>query len=195
MAESSQQEIGATVVLRKLISQEDVIVAPGVFSPIVAILAERLGFRAVYFSGGGFANLLGLPDLGLTTLTEVADAVRRICSVIRLPVIVDVDTGFGEALNVTRTVHEVEMAGAAAMHIEDQVMPKRCGHLAGKQLVGADEMVKKIVSAKAQTKKNLVLIARTDARAVEGLDSAVERARIYLKAGADMIFPEALENK
>ena len=139
--------------------------------------------------------MLGLPDLGLTTLTEVADAVRRICSVVRLPIIVDVDTGFGEALNVSRTVHEVEISGAAAIHIEDQVMPKKCGHLSGKQLVGADEMVKKIVSAKVQTKKNIVLIARTDARAVEGLDSAVERAHIYLKAGADMIFPEALETK
>lgn len=195
LTDCSQHETAATALLRKLISEKEVIVAPGVFSPVVAQLAQRLGFNAVYFSGGGFANLLGLPDLGLTTLTEVAEAVRRICSVVKVPVIVDADTGFGEALNVTRTVHEIEMAGGAAIHIEDQVMPKKCGHLSGKQLVGADEMAKKIISAKVEARRNLVLIARTDARAVEGLDSAVDRARIYLKAGADIIFPEALETK
>jgi len=160
---------------------------------VIAKLAQDVGFEGLYFSGGGFANLLSLPDLGVTTLTEVADAVRHITSAVSLPVIVDVDTGFGEAVNVARTVRDMEAAGAAAIHIEDQIMPKRCGHLAGKQLVDVAEMVKKIIIARESSQ--LVVIARTDARGVEGLDSAIERARAYIKAGAEVIFPEALESK
>ncbi len=178
--------------LRRLISGRRIVVAPGVFSPIVAQLAERAGFKAVYFSGGGFANLLGMPDLGVTTLSEVSEAVRRIGYVSELPMIVDVDTGFGEAVNVIRTVRDLGAAGAAAAQIEDQVMPKRCGHLEGKEIVEVDEMVKKLVSAREANRNELVLIARTDARAVEGFDSAVDRARAYLRAGAEVIFPEAL---
>jgi len=158
----------------------------------VAQLAERAGFKAVYFSGGGFANLLGMPDLGVTTLSEVSESVRRIGYVSELPMIVDVDTGFGEAVNVMRTVRDLGAAGAAAVQIEDQVMPKRCGHLEGKEIVEVDEMVKKLVSAMEANRNELVLIARTDARAVEGFDSAVDRARAYLRAGAEVIFPEAL---
>ena len=169
------------------------VVAPGVFSPIVAQLAEQAGFSCIYFSGGGYANLQGLPDLGVTTLSEVSAAARSITSLVELPLIVDVDTGFGEAVNVMRTVGEMERARVAAVHIEDQMMPKRCGHLAGKELVSVEEMTKKLVTAKEATTTNLVLIARTDARAVEGFDAAVDRARTYLRAGAEMIFPEALE--
>jgi len=137
--------------------------------------------------------LLSLPDLGVTTLTEVADAVRHITSVVPLPVIVDIDTGFGETVNVARTVRDMEAAGAAAVHVEDQIMPKRCGHLDGKQLVNVAEMVKKIITARESSQ--MVVIARTDARGVEGFDSAIERARAYVRAGAEIIFPEALESK
>jgi len=171
-----------------------IVVAPGVFSPSVAKLAEKAGFRALYFSGAGFSNMLALPDLGITTMSEVARAARQITSEVALPLIVDADTGFGEALNVSRTVVEMRAAGAAAIHIEDQVLPKRCGHLDGKELVDVDEMVKKLISAKEAAEKHLVIIARTDARAVEGIDGAIERAAVYSKAGAEMIFPEALES-
>lgn len=181
--------------LRRLIGGRKIVVAPGVFSPAVAKLAEKLGFRALYFSGAGFSNLLALPDLGITTLSEVAQAARQVASQVGVPLVVDADTGFGEALNVARTVREMKAAGAAALHIEDQVLPKRCGHLQGKELVGTEEMVKKLISAKDAAGKDIYLIARTDARAVEGLDAAVERAKEYSKAGADMIFPEALESR
>ena len=180
--------------LRKLIRGKKIVVAPGVFSPSVAKLAEKEGFRALYLSGAGFSNLLALPDLGITTLTEVAQATRQITAQVSVPLIVDADTGFGEALNVSRTVREMKAAGAAAVHIEDQLIPKRCGHLEGKELVGVDEMVKKIIAGKEAAGKGLLIIARTDARTVEGLDAAIERAGAYSKAGADMIFPEALES-
>jgi methylisocitrate lyase len=178
---------------RRLLGKR-IVVAPGVFSPSVAKLAEKAGFRALYFSGAGFSNLLALPDLGITTLSEVARAAWQITSQVRVPLIVDADTGFGEALNVARTVEEMKAAGAAAIQIEDQVLPKRCGHLEGKELVDVDEMVKKLISAKEAAGRGLVIIARTDARTVEGLDAAIERARVYSSAGADMIFPEALES-
>ncbi len=181
--------------LRKLIRGDRIVVTPGVFSPAVAKLAEKAGFEALYFSGAGFSNLLALPDLGMTTLTEVAGAARQVTSRVGIPLIVDADTGFGEALNVARTVEEMKSAGVAALHFEDQVLPKRCGHLEGKELVGADEMVKKLVSAREAAAGEILVIARTDARTVEGLDSAIERAKAYSKAGADMVFPEALESK
>ncbi len=181
--------------LRKLLGSGRTTVAPGVFSPAVAKLAERAGFRALYFSGAGFSNLLALPDLGMTTLTEVAGATRQVTSVVSVPLIVDADTGFGEALNVARTVDEMKAAGAAALHIEDQVLPKRCGHLEGKELVDVDEMVKKLVSAKEAAGTDILIIARTDARAVEGIDAAMGRAAAYARAGADVIFPEALESR
>ena len=181
--------------LRRLIAGDRIVVAPGVFSPVVAKLAEKVGFKALYFSGAGFSNLLSLPDLGMTTLSEVSLAARQITSQVSVPLIVDADNGFGEALNVARTVEEMRAAGAAAIHIEDQVLPKRCGHLEGKELVDADEMVKKLIAAKDAADNELVIIARTDARTVDGIDAAIERAAIYAKAGADMIFPEALESK
>lgn len=185
----------AADVMRKLLAEDDILAVPGVYNPVVATLAASKGFKALYFSGGGFANSLSLPDLGVTTLSEVSEAVAQITRVVDLPVIVDVDTGFGETLNVRRTVAEMERAGAAAIHIEDQVNPKKCGHLEGKALIEPDEMVKKVVAAVESRRGNLMVIARTDARSVEGLDAAVDRARLYLKAGADMIFPEALETR
>jgi len=181
--------------LRSLISKNGTFAAPGVFSPSTALIAKEAGFECMYFSGAAFANLLGLPDLGVTALTEVTDAVNKIASKVDLPLIVDADTGFGEAVNVSRTVNELKKAGAAAIHIEDQVMPKRCGHLSGKEIVPPEEMVKKIIAAKQASRADLVVIARTDAAAVEGLDGAIKRSKLYIKAGADMIFPDALETK
>lgn len=185
----------ATNSLSSLIRKNGTVVAPGVFSPSVALLAQQAGFECAYFSGAGFANLTGLPDIGITTLSEVATAVREITAVSKIPLIVDVDTGFGEPVNVARTVSEIERAGAAAIQIEDQVMPKRCGHLSGKEVVAPEEMTKKIIAAKQARKTGLLIIARTDAVAIEGIDSAIERAKLYLKAGADVIFPEALETR
>jgi methylisocitrate lyase len=182
-------------VLRKQIT-EGIVVAPGVFNGISAMIAERHGFKALYLSGSGVAGAMGLPDLSLTSLTEVVEEVRRIKLVSKLPLIVDVDTGFGEVLNVERTVIEMERAGASAVHIEDQVLPKKCGHLEGKMLVTEEEMVEKVQAAvKSKKNKDFMIIARTDARSVNGIDEAIERAKLYLRAGADGIFPEALESE
>ncbi|HEV2390377.1 MAG TPA: methylisocitrate lyase [Nitrososphaerales archaeon] len=184
---------GAT--LRRLLSGKRTIAIPGVFNPAVALLAEEAGFECLYFSGAALANSMGLPDLGVTTLSEVAEAAGRVSAAVpSLPLIVDADTGFGETVNVARTVREMEKAGAAAIQIEDQVMPKRCGHLDGKEVVEPSEMAKKIIAAKAAARTELVIIARTDAAEKEGLDGAIARARLYQKAGADVIFPEALKS-
>jgi methylisocitrate lyase len=180
--------------LRQLLAGNEIAIAPGVFNPISALLAERAGFRALYFSGGAFSASLGIPDVGLFTLSELAMAVRQITAVTKLPIIVDVDTGFGTAPNVMRTVRELESAGAAAIHLEDQVASKRCGHLAGKQLISTGEMAEKIVAAQEARSHDLVLIARTDARGVLGLEEATERGRAYRRAGCDMVFPEALQS-
>jgi len=178
--------------LRKLMKEKDIIVAPGAFNPAVALLIEHMGFDAAYLSGAALTGSLAMPDLGLITLSELAEATRYITRVIEIPLIVDADTGFGEAINVQRTVRELEDAGAAAIQIEDQVLPKKCGHLKGKKLVPPEDMVKKIIAAVEARRKDTVIIARTDARSVEGLDAVVERARLYVEAGADVIFPEAL---
>jgi methylisocitrate lyase len=181
--------------LRKLLAGTKTVATPGVFNPAVALLAEDAGFECLYFSGAAFANSMGLPDLGVTTLSEVAEATRLITAAVpSLPLIVDVDTGFGEAVNVARTVREMEKAGAAAIQIEDQVTPKRCGHLDGKEVVEPEEMAKKILAAKAAARTELVVVARTDAAETEGLDGAIERAKLYQRAGADVIFPEALKS-
>jgi methylisocitrate lyase len=167
---------------------------PGVFNPLVARMAERAGFKAVYLSGAALSASLALPDVGLVTLTEFADAARAICRATSLPLISDADTGFGEALNVERTVQLFEEAGAAGIHLEDQVMPKRCGHLSGKVLVEPAMMEAKIRAAvAARQDQSFFIIARTDARGVNGFADAVERANRYRAAGADAIFPEALE--
>jgi len=171
------------------------VILPGVFNPLVARMAERAGFEAVYLSGAALSATFALPDVGLVTLTEFAAAARAIVTATSLPLVCDADTGFGEALNVERTMREFEAAGAAGIHLEDQILPKRCGHLSGKGLVTADEMAAKIRAAVAARRDpNFFIIARTDARGVNGYDDAVKRAALYRAAGADAIFPEALES-
>jgi methylisocitrate lyase len=166
---------------------------PGAFSPLCAMLIEKAGFEGVYVSGAVLSASLGLPDIGLTTLTEVAARSHEVARVTSLPTLVDADTGFGEPLNAARTVQVLEELGVSGCHIEDQVNPKRCGHLDGKELVGVAEMTRRIRAAVgARRDPSFVICARTDARAIEGLEGAVARAKAYLDAGADMIFPEAL---
>ncbi|MFP3313132.1 MAG: methylisocitrate lyase [Thermocladium sp.] len=181
---------------RERLNKDGIIIAPGVFLPITAIMAAEEGFEAMYFGGAAFSNMLGLPDLGVFTLTEMATQVSYISSTVDIPLIVDADTGFGETINVARTVRTMEDAGAAAIHIEDQEFPKKCGHLSGKRVVSMDEMIKKIRAAvDARRDENFIIIARTDARDVNGLDDAIERANAYVEAGADMIFPESLHDE
>ncbi len=171
------------------------IAIPGVFNALVAKMAERLGHEAVYLSGGALSASFGVPDVGLLTLTEFVNEARTIARATSLPLLCDADTGFGEALNVERTVQMFEGAGAAGIHLEDQELPKRCGHLSGKSVVSAETMVAKLRAAvSARRDPAFVIIARTDARGVHGFDEAVRRAKMYLQAGADAIFPEALEN-
>jgi methylisocitrate lyase len=168
---------------------------PGVFNPLIARMAERLGFKAVYLSGAALSASMAVPDVGLLSLTEFVDHARTLTRATSLPLLCDADTGFGEALNVERTVRLFEEAGAAGIHLEDQVLPKRCGHLSGKQLVSAEEMGAKVRAAVAARRNpDFVIMARTDARGVNGMEDALRRARMYLAAGADAIFPEALEN-
>jgi len=168
---------------------------PGAFSPLVATMAERLGFAAIYLSGGALSAGSGFPDIGLLTLSEFVAEAQRITAVCQLPLVCDADTGFGEALNVERTVRLLEAAGVAGVHLEDQALPKRCGHLSGKSLVRPEEMAAKIRAAVASKRDpEFVIIARTDARGVHGFDDAVSRAKLYVEAGADAIFPEALES-
>jgi len=166
----------------------------GVINAYAALLAERAGFRAIYLSGGGVAAAsLGVPDLGITTLEDVLIDARRITDACSLPLLVDVDTGFGSAFNIARTVRSLIKAGAAALHMEDQVQAKRCGHRPGKALVPPEEMVDRIKAAvDARSDPSFIIMARTDALAVEGLESALERCRRYVEAGADMIFAEAV---
>ena len=182
----------ATTALRQLLKGEGVVVAPGVYDGLSARLARRAGFAAVYATGGGIARSMGYPDLGLLGLTEVIERLAGIVEHAGVPVIADADTGYGNALNVRRTVLEFERAGVAALHLEDQTFPKRCGHLDYKSVVPIAEMVGKLRAARdAAGDADLVLIARTDAIAVEGLDRALERAHAYTEAGADVIFVEA----
>lgn len=182
--------------LRELI-RDGCVAMPGVFDAAMGRLVEQTGFEAVYISGAGLCNATaGVPDIGLLTLTEVAQLAGYIARAVKIPCIVDADTGFGGAENAARTIEEFERAGLAGCHIEDQEFPKRCGHLAGKTLVETADMNEKIAAAAAAKRdKDFLLIARTDARAVENFGKAVERAQSYLAAGADAIFPEALQNE
>jgi methylisocitrate lyase len=181
--------------LRELIAKGAVML-PGVPNASIARQVERAGFEAVYISGAGMANsTAGLPDIGLLTMSEVVRLAGYIANAVKIPAIVDADTGFGGAENVARTIRELESAGLAGCHIEDQQFPKRCGHLAGKEIVDVEEMVGKIKAAVvARRDPEFMIIARTDARAVEDFDRTVERASEYLAAGADAIFPEALQS-
>jgi methylisocitrate lyase len=180
--------------LRQLLSGDGIIQMPGAHDAMAAILAKHTGFQALYLSGGAFSASLGLPDLGLITLSELVTRAREVIRATGLPLLVDVDTGYGTTLNVTRTVYEMVEAGVAAIQIEDQDLPKKCGHLNGKKLVSKEEMVQKIQAAR-NASDSIVIVARTDAKAVEGINSAIERAKGYIKAGADVIFPEALQTE
>ncbi len=178
---------------REELASGRLLVFPGAFNPLSAMLIERKGFDGVYISGAVLAAELGLPDIGLTTLQEVATRSQQISRVIDRPTLVDADTGFGEPLNLARTVQTLEDAGVAGLHIEDQVNPKRCGHLDGKQVVDEGTAVRRIKAAvMARRDPNLLIMARTDIRAIEGLGSAIDRAKALIDAGADAIFPEAM---
>ena len=179
--------------LRKLLAGPEIIVAPGAFDGISARLVEAAGFPAIYITGAGVASSrLGCPDIGLITMNEILETARHIVRNSSIPVICDIDTGYGNQLNVIRTVQEFEQAGLAAVQMEDQVTPKRCGHTAGKQLISKGEMVKKIEAfAYARKNDDFILIARTDAIAVNGFKDALDRARAYADAGADILFVEA----
>ena len=181
--------------LRELIAK-GAITMPGVPNAAMARQVEQVGFDAVYVSGAGMANATaGLPDIGLLTLTEVAQLAGYIAKAVKIPAVVDADTGFGGSENVARTIHELERAGLAGCHIEDQEFPKRCGHLAGKSIIDLEEMVERIKAAvAARHDPDFMIVARTDARAVEDFDRTVDRAQNYLAAGADAIFPEALQS-
>ena len=181
---------------RERIEEERIIVAPGVYDSFTAKLAEHVGFEALYVTGAGVAaSLLGAPDIGLVTMTEQLEQTRRIASATDLPIICDADTGYGNALNVIRTVREFEKAGVCAIHLEDQLMPKKCGHLEGKKLVSTAEMVNKLKAAlDTRTDGNFLIIARTDSRAILGLQDAIDRGLKYAETGADMIFIEAPES-
>jgi carboxyvinyl-carboxyphosphonate phosphorylmutase len=183
--------------LRQLLAGPDPVLAPGAFDALSARLVEAAGFPAVYMTGfGTSASRLGRPDVGLLTMTEMVDNARRIVEAVEVPVIADADTGYGNPINVIRTVREYERAGVAGIHLEDQVQPKKCGHFEGKQVIPAEEMVQKLRAAvQARSSDDFVIIARTDARAVEGLDRALERARRYREAGADVLFIEAPQSE
>lgn len=174
--------------------KQGIVVMPGAFSPLTALAAYKQGAKAVYLSGGAMTNnLLGVPDIAMASLDEFAGVAARSCQVAPVPIICDADTGFGETWNTVRTVIEMERAGLAGIHLEDQVSPKRCGHLEGKDVISVAHMETKIRAAvSAKRDSSFVIIARTDAKGVEGLDSAIDRAKAYVQAGADAIFPEGL---
>jgi len=182
-----------THTLKQIIARRSAVQVPGAANALFARVIEDLGFEAVYVTGAGIANMhLGAPDIGLTTLTEVADTVAAMADAVALPLIVDADTGFGNAVNTTRAVRVLERSGAAGLQLEDQVFPKKCGHFAGKDVVPLDEMVQKVKAAvDARRDRDLQIIARTDVRAVERLDLAIEGARAFGEAGADVTFVEA----
>ena len=180
--------------LKELLKSGETLAVPGAFNPLTALVAKKVGFDALYFSGAAFSASLGIPDIGLFTLEELAVSVRWMVKACDLPVIVDADTGFGEAINVIRTVKELEDAGAGAVQIEDQVLPKRCGHLDGKTVVSAEAFAEKIRAA-AHARKDMLIVARTDSRATHGMEEAIRRGHMCKQAGADVIFPEAMQSE
>lgn len=186
-----------TTRFRQRLQQDRIVVIPGAYDALMARVVERVGFEAVYMTGAGISNaMVGVPDINLVTMTEMVTAASYMAEAVSLPVICDADTGYGHAVNVMRTVREFEQAGVAGIHIEDQVAPKRCGHLAGKQVIPQEEMLGKIQAAvEARRDPDFVLIARVDARGVTGFRDAIERGIAYREAGADVIFPEALETQ
>jgi len=185
----------AMATLRELLAGPEPVLAPGAYDALSARLVERAGFPAVYMTGfGASASLLGRPDVGLLSFAEMAGHARRLAQAVSVPLIADADDGYGNPLNVMRTVRDYAAAGVAALHIEDQVAPKRCGHMDGKDVIDSSEMVEKVRAA-VEARGDALIIARTDARAVEGLDAALERARRYREAGADALFVEAPETE
>ena len=187
--------IPATTALKAKLAERRALLVPGVSNALSALIAADLGYEAVYVTGAGVTNMnLGMPDLGLITLSELAEHVRAIREIVALPIIVDADTGFGNAVNVYRTVKVLEHAGASAIQLEDQVFPKKCGHFSGKEVIPLEEMLPKIRAAvDARQDPDLLIVARTDARAVVGIDAAIERAAAFVEAGADVTFVEAPE--
>jgi 2-methylisocitrate lyase-like PEP mutase family enzyme len=183
--------------LRELLSGDRLVVAPGAYDALSARLVEQAGFDVVYMTGyAATASLLGRPDIGLLSMSEMADQARRLVQAVAVPVVADADNGYGGPLNVVRTVREYTAAGVAALHVEDQVVPKRCGHMEGKRVVPTGEMVEKVhAMVEGRGAGDVVLIARTDARAPEGLDAALERCGAYLEAGPDMLFVDALQDE
>ncbi|QDX92239.1 methylisocitrate lyase [Brevibacillus laterosporus] len=189
---SSQAELANK--FKELMSAPELLQIPGAHDAMAALIAKQAGFSALYLSGAAYTASCGLPDLGIVTSTEVAQRARELIRATDLPVLVDIDTGFGGILNVSRTAREMLEANVAAVQLEDQQLPKKCGHLNGKKLVTTEEMIQKIIAIK-KSAPSMVIVARTDARSVEGLESAIERALAYVEAGADAIFPEALESE
>ena len=182
--------------LKQLLQRDKLIVAPGCFDGLSARLVEEAGFEAAYLSGGAVARSMGIPDIGLVTMSETIERAGQVISAVKIPVIADADTGYGNAVNLVRTVREFERAGVAAIHIEDQITPKRCGHLDGKEVISIPEMAKKLEAAlAARTDADFCIIARTDARGVHGLNDAIERARVFAKLGVDAIFVEAPQSE
>ena len=182
--------------LKRFLQRDKLLVAPGCFDGLSARLIEEAGFEATYLSGGAVARSMGIPDIGLVTMSETIERACQVVSAINLPVIADADTGYGNAVNLVRTVREFERAGVAAIHIEDQITPKRCGHLDGKEVISITEMANKLKAAlRARTDDNFCIIARTDARGVHGFDDAIERARVFAKLGVDAIFVEAPQSE
>jgi methylisocitrate lyase len=184
----------AGIRFRRLLDRPEILQMPGAHLGLAALLAKRAGFEALYLSGAAMSATMGLPDLGMITVDDVTWHIRQVVRASALPVLVDGDTGYGEALNVMHMVRCFEEAGAAAVHLEDQLLPKKCGHLNDKKLASADDMAAKVAAAR-RARRHLYIIARTDAAASEGLDGAVARAKRYLEAGADAIFPEALTSR
>ncbi|MCZ6472876.1 MAG: oxaloacetate decarboxylase [SAR324 cluster bacterium] len=182
-----------TTKLRELINREEILVAPGTYDPMMAKIMAHVGFDAIYMTGAGVAHsTLAMPDIGLTTMTEMVERAMRIADACELPVIADADTGYGNAINVMRTVKEYERAGVAAIHIEDQEMPKRCGHFAGKTVIPKEEMMGKLKAAlDTRQDPDFLIIARTDARTAVGFEEAIERGQAYAEVGADVIFVES----
>lgn len=179
---------------RKLIEEPGILQIPGSHDAMAGLVAKKIGFQALYLSGAAYTASRGLPDLGIVSSDEVAERARDIVRATDLPILVDIDTGFGGVLNVARTAREMQEVGVAAVQIEDQDLPKKCGHLNGKKLVSTEEMTQKIKAIK-QVAPSLVIVARTDARAVEGVEAAIDRVKAYIEAGADAIFPEALQSE
>ncbi|MBL8032849.1 MAG: methylisocitrate lyase [Leptospiraceae bacterium] len=189
-----KREYDAPQRMKTLLAGSEIIQTPGAHDALTGLMAKKLGFKALYISGAAFSASRGMPDIGYFTVTELADYVRGLYQATNLPILVDVDTGFGEVVHIPRMVLEMEGAGAAMVQMEDQKLPKKCGHLEGKELVTADEMCRKI-DAVMKTRKNMLLLARTDAHAIYGIEEAIKRAKMYVNAGADAIFPEALKTE